>query len=204
MARPAREPGTGSRAADGRTRTIRTWRSPMPSWPRSKRTSASTRIASSRTGWSYGGSMSYRTACERPLGGGQRLHPRHRRVLGIAAQRPRARPASRSRITRLTAPPIRCCNYSNGVTLAQNFAMANGCTWATPTKVTSGNHVCTDLMGCMSGYPAQFCSFNGDHTPDPQGRVGGELGISERLDVLQPVLRARAGFRSPRYCTWTK
>ena len=59
-------------------------------------------------------------------------------------------------------------NYSNGLTLAQNFAMANGCTWMAPTKVTSGNHVCTDLMGCPSGYPEQFCSFNGDHTPDPR------------------------------------
>jgi hypothetical protein len=58
-------------------------------------------------------------------------------------------------------------NYSQGISLAQDFAKANGCTWATPTAVMSGNHVCTDLMGCKSGYPEQFCSFNGDHTPDP-------------------------------------
>ena len=60
-------------------------------------------------------------------------------------------------------------NYSNGLGLAQNFAKANGCTWATPTAVMSGAHVCTNEMGCMTGYPLEFCSFNGDHTPYPDG-----------------------------------
>ena len=59
-------------------------------------------------------------------------------------------------------------NYSNGVGLFQNFAKANGCTYVTPTSVTSGNHVCSTLTGCMTGYPTEFCSFNGDHTPDPK------------------------------------
>ena len=58
--------------------------------------------------------------------------------------------------------------YDLGVSLAQNFAMPNGCSWMTPTRVTSGNHVCTDMMGCRAGYPVKFCSFNGDHTPDPR------------------------------------
>lgn len=56
--------------------------------------------------------------------------------------------------------------YDGGVGLAENFADANGCNWATPTRAT-GDHVCTDIMGCMDGYPTQFCSFNGGHTPDP-------------------------------------
>ena len=60
-------------------------------------------------------------------------------------------------------------NYSNGVGLAQNFGKANGCTWAAPTSVSSGAHVCTNEMGCMAGYPIEFCSFNGDHTPYPDG-----------------------------------
>ena len=59
------------------------------------------------------------------------------------------------------------CTVGNGVSLAQNFSMANGCTFMTPTKVTSGNHVCTSMTGCMTGYPVEFCSFNGPHTPDP-------------------------------------
>ena len=57
--------------------------------------------------------------------------------------------------------------YSGGVTLAQNFAAANGCTWATPTAVTSGAHVCTNESGCSSGHPVEFCSFNGNHTAYP-------------------------------------
>ena len=58
-------------------------------------------------------------------------------------------------------------DYDTGVTMAQNFAKVNGCTWMTPTKVTSGNHVCTNMTGCTAGYPVEFCSFNGGHTPDP-------------------------------------
>jgi hypothetical protein len=27
-------------------------------------------------------------------------------------------------------------------------------------------------MGCKSGYPEQFCSFNGGHTPDPSDGGG--------------------------------
>lgn len=57
--------------------------------------------------------------------------------------------------------------YSRGVSIAQNAAMVDGCTWRTPTMVTSGNHVCTSMTGCMTGYPVEFCSFNGPHTPDP-------------------------------------
>ena len=63
-------------------------------------------------------------------------------------------------------------NYDGGVGLAQNFANANGCSWSTPERAT-GNHVCTDIMGCMDGDPVKFCSFNGDHTPDPSDGGGG-------------------------------
>jgi hypothetical protein len=42
----------------------------------------------------------------------------------------------------------------------------------TPTRAT-GNHVCTNYMGCMAGWPVEFCSFVGDHTPDPP-REGGQ------------------------------
>ena len=57
--------------------------------------------------------------------------------------------------------------YDLGLGLFQNFASANKCTYQTPTKVTSGNHVCTTLSACTTGYPTTFCSFNGGHTPDP-------------------------------------
>jgi hypothetical protein len=72
-----------------------------------------------------------------------------------------------------------------GLPLAQNFAKANGCTWATPTKVTSGAHVCTSLSGCNAGYPLEFCSFNGDHTPYPDtGQSQGSWGPPEAWKFL--------------------
>jgi hypothetical protein len=60
-------------------------------------------------------------------------------------------------------------------------------------KVTSGTHVCTKMAGCKSGYPVEFCSFNGDHTPWPDsGSRVEQLGTSRSLDLLEPVLRALA------------
>lgn len=117
-------------------------------------------------GWSYGGSMSYKTACERPASGANGY------IRGVAVY-------SGSQLSGTCTPskPVAyyashgthdsVLNYSNGLGLAQNFAKANGCNWATPTAVTSGAHVCTNEMGCMQGYPLEFCSFNGDHTPFP-------------------------------------
>gem|GEM_PF-5430488 len=40
--------------------------------------------------------------------------------------------------------------YNSGVWCAQKFAPANGRTWATPTSVTSGAHVCTKEAGCKA------------------------------------------------------
>src|SRR6478735_1139024 len=111
------------------------------------------------TGFSYGASMSYKTACERPLGGTNGF------IRGIAIY-------SGSQLSGNCTPSKAVAfygshgtsdsvlNYDNGVGLVRNFATANSCTWATPTKVTSGNHVCTDLAGCGAQYPTKFCSFN--------------------------------------------
>ena len=122
------------------------------------------------TGWSYGGSMSYETACERPLGGTTNGVAGY--IRGIAVY-------SGSQLSGSCKPtkPVAyyashgtndtVLNYSNGLTLLQNFATVDSCTATTPTKVTSGNHVCTNFMGCAAGYPVEFCSFNGPHTPDP-------------------------------------
>jgi poly(3-hydroxybutyrate) depolymerase len=128
------------------------------------------------TGWSYGGSMSYATACERPLGAANgyiraiAVYSGSQLSGNCTPSKPVGYYASHG-----TSDSVLCydgnssgCQVGNGLLLAQNFAMANGCTWATPQKVTSGNHVCTTLMGCTSGYPEEFCSFNGDHTPDPR------------------------------------
>lgn len=119
------------------------------------------------TGWSYGGSMSYATACERPLGAPNGF-TRAIAVYSGAQLSGQCTPSKPVAYYASHGTHDGVLNYDLGITLAQNFAQANGCNWMAPTKVTSGNHVCTELMGCMSGYPEQFCSFNGDHTPDPR------------------------------------
>jgi poly(3-hydroxybutyrate) depolymerase len=124
-------------------------------------------------GWSFGGAMSYETACARPAG------------TAMGYLRAIAVYSGSSAITQGPCPPTHpvayyashgtqdsVLQYSGGVSMAQNFAKANGCTWATPTQAT-GNHVCTSLMGCMPGYPVEFCSFVGPHTPDPSDSGGG-------------------------------
>ena len=122
------------------------------------------------TGWSYGASMSYEIGCERPLGGPTATSPWGVRAIAIYSVQQMSGGCS-------PTTPIgyyashgtndTVLNYNVGVTLAENFALANGCTWATPTRVTSGTHVCTKLTGCKTGYPLEFCSFNGDHTAYP-------------------------------------
>jgi poly(3-hydroxybutyrate) depolymerase len=124
------------------------------------------------TGWSYGGSMSYKTACERPLGGVTNGFVRAIAVYSGAQLSGTCTPSKPVAYYASHGTSDSVLSYDGngggGVQLAHNFSTANGCTWATPTKVTSGNHVCTNLMGCMTGYPVEFCSFNGDHTPDPR------------------------------------
>ena len=138
------------------------------------------------TGWSYGASMSYEVACERPLGG-----PTATATWGVRAVTVYAAAQMSGSCKPSTANPVAyyashgthdsvlCYDSSSsgcqvggvgGVGLAQNWATANGCTWQTPTKVTSGNHTCTKMAGCKDGYPLEFCSFNGDHTPWPDNQ----------------------------------
>jgi poly(3-hydroxybutyrate) depolymerase len=120
------------------------------------------------TGWSYGGSMSYRTACSRPLGGTASWGVRGVAAYSGAQLSGQCTPSTPVAYYGSHGTSDGVLNYSGGVTLAQNYARVNGCTWATPTAVNSGNHVCTNVMGCMAGYPVEFCSFAGDHTPDPR------------------------------------
>ena len=121
------------------------------------------------TGWSYGASMSEQTACERPLGGTAAWGVRAIAIYAVAylsnstnckASKPVAYYASHG-----THDSV--LGYSGGVSIAQTWAGVDGCTWVTPTQVTSGAHVCTKLSGCTAGYPLEFCSFNGDHTAYP-------------------------------------
>jgi poly(3-hydroxybutyrate) depolymerase len=129
------------------------------------------------TGWSYGASMSYEVGCERPLGG-----PTATATWGVRAIALYAVAQMSGSCKPSTSYPVAyyashgtsggnngdgVLSYSGGVSLAQNWSNADGCTWQTPTQVTSGAHVCTKMAGCKSGYPVEFCSFNGGHTAYP-------------------------------------
>jgi poly(3-hydroxybutyrate) depolymerase len=126
-------------------------------------------------GWSYGGSMSYRTACSRPLNGddadwGVRAVAVYNGAAqlssgGCTPSKPVAFYASHGTNDNVLG-------YDGGVSMATTYARVNGCTAMTPTRAT-GNHVCTNYMGCMMGNPVEFCSFVGQHTPDPP-REGGQ------------------------------
>ena len=129
------------------------------------------------TGWSYGGSMSYKTACERPLGGVANGFIRAIAVYSGSQLSGNCTPSKPVAYFASHGTHDSVLNYSNGVGLAQNFAKANSCTWATPTQVNSGQHVCTDEKGCADGYPVKFCSFNGDHTPDPDNGQSGNSWV---------------------------
>ncbi len=142
------------------------------------------------TGWSYGASMSYEVACERPLGAGTATWGVRAIAVYAGAQlsgacKPTAPVAYYA--SHGTHDSVLCYDSGStscqlnvgggGVGLAQSFATANGCTWQTPTKVTTGAHTCTTLAGCTTGYPLEFCSFNGDHTPFPDsGQSAGSWG----------------------------
>ncbi len=135
------------------------------------------------TGWSYGASMSEQTACERPLGGTQAAGWGVRAIAIYAvaylsnstnckATKPVAYYATHGTCDSVLTydGTARCSTMTGeqgGVGIAKAWAAVDGCTWQLPQKVTSGAHVCTKLAGCMSGYPLEFCSFNGDHTAYP-------------------------------------
>jgi poly(3-hydroxybutyrate) depolymerase len=153
------------------------------------------------TGWSYGASMSEQTACERPLGGTQAAGWGVRAIAIYAvallsnttsckASKPVAYYATHGSCDSVLSydGTTRCSTTtgeSGGVGVAKTWATVDGCTWALPPKVTSGAHVCTKLTGCMTGYPLEFCSFNGDHTAYPDnGQESGSWGPAEAWAFL--------------------
>jgi len=125
-------------------------------------------------GWSYGGSMSYRTACSRPLGGtgtwGVRAVAVYNGAAGLSSGG--CTPSKSVAFYASHGTNDNVLGYDGGVTMATTYAKLNGCTAMTPTRAT-GNHVCTNYAGCTAGLPVEFCSFVGPHTPDPP-REGGQ------------------------------
>ena len=125
-------------------------------------------------GWSYGGSMSFRTACSRPLGGATGTFGVRAVAIYNGAETLSSggcKPAKPVALYVSHGTNDNVLQYSGGISMANTYAKLNGCTWMEPAKA-SGNHICTNVMGCPSGYPVEFCSFVGQHTPDPP-REGG-------------------------------
>lgn len=134
------------------------------------------------TGWSYGASMSYEVGCERPLGGPTATANWGVRAIAIYAVRQMSGSCKPSipigyYLSHGTNDSV--LPYDTGVSLTQSYATTNGCTWATPPKA-SGAHICTNLTGCKTGYPVEFCSFVGDHTAYPDsGNESNSWGPAE-------------------------
>jgi poly(3-hydroxybutyrate) depolymerase len=123
------------------------------------------------TGWSYGASMSEQTACERPLTGpvnGWGVRAIAVYSVAYLSNTDNCKASSSKPVAYYASHGTNdvTLQYSGGVSIAQTWAAADGCTAQTPTQAT-GNHVCTNYMGCAAGYPVEFCSFVGPHTPNP-------------------------------------
>ena len=125
------------------------------------------------TGWSYGASMSYEIACQRPLGGPTATANWGVRAIAIysgAQLSGSCKPSANYPVAYYMSHGTNdgVLGYDGGVNLAKNYATANGCSAFNPARA-SGAHVCTNASGCKTGYPLEFCSFVGGHTPFPDG-----------------------------------
>jgi poly(3-hydroxybutyrate) depolymerase len=131
------------------------------------------------SGWSYGASMSYEVGCQRPLGGTSSWGVRAIAIYAVRQMSGSCKPSIPIGYYLSHGINDSVLPYDTGVSLTQNYAKTNGCTWATPPKA-SGAHICTNLSGCKAGYPVEFCSFVGDHTAYPDsGNESSSWGPAE-------------------------
>jgi poly(3-hydroxybutyrate) depolymerase len=132
------------------------------------------------TGWSYGASMSYEVGCQRPLGGTSATWGvRAVALYALAQMSGSCKPSIPIGYYLSHGINDSVLGYDGGVNLTKNYATTNGCTWATPPRA-SGAHICTNLSGCKTGYPVEFCSFVGDHTAYPDsGNPSNSWGPAE-------------------------
>ena len=112
-------------------------------------------------GFSYGGSMSYALACARPTvfravavySGGV-----------LSGCNGGTQPVAYLGIHGISDGTL---NISGGRSMRDKFVMNNGCTAQNPPEPRAGSltHTCTTYQGCRSGYPVEWCAFDGGHTP---------------------------------------
>jgi len=123
-------------------------------------------------GWSYGGSMSYRTACSRGTGAtpfGVRAVAIYNGASSLSIGN--CKPAVPTAMYLSHGTNDTVLSYDGGIQMAQTYAKLNGCSTFSPAKA-SGNHICSMAMGCMAGLPVEFCSYVGPHTGDPPKEGG--------------------------------
>ena len=136
--------------------------------------------------------MSYKTACERPLGGVSNGYIRAVAVYSGSQLSGNCTPSKPVAYYASHGTHDSVLNYSNGVGLAQNFAKANGCTWATPTSVTSGNSRLHQRDGVHGGLSGRVLLLQRRPHARIQttARQSSSWNAAARLDLPQPVLRS--------------
>jgi poly(3-hydroxybutyrate) depolymerase len=69
-------------------------------------------------------------------------------------------------------------DFTSGVAIRDRFVRNDGCMPQTPPGPVGLTHVCTTYQGCKSGFPVEWCEFDGGgHTPAPvDGSTSGSGG----------------------------
>jgi hypothetical protein len=205
--RSARSGNTvGNRAAEAHP-VVRIWRTSTPSCTdRRELLLRQDRIFA--TGWIYGGEHVLQVACERPSAAASatwcvRADCRLRGGRSERSSKPTAPGVLRSHVLTIHAvllhrdAPVVTQLFAVVVSVVPSFATANGCTWQTPTKVTTGAHTCRH-GGLHYRKPREFCSIKGSHSPSPIVSIRGQLGAAKSVGVPQPVQDGRPSPARPK------
>jgi poly(3-hydroxybutyrate) depolymerase len=113
-------------------------------------------------GFSYGGAMSFRLACERP---------EVFRAAGVYSGGPISGSCPNSKpIAYLASHGISDIGLSGAAAARDGFVKANGCTPQTPPDPAKGSrtHISTDYAGCSADHPVRWISFDGGHDASPK------------------------------------
>lgn len=114
------------------------------------------------TGFSFGGAISYKLACER--------NDKFRAAVvydtgGVSGNDP-------SKCTKPIAffgshgQDDGTFDYQIGLDVMNIFVKTNGCTAMTPASSAQNAHACVSFEGCTDGYPVRFCNFgSGENNP---------------------------------------
>lgn len=139
-------------------------------------------------GFSYGGGMSYALACARPQ--------IFRAVAVYSGGVLSGCDGGTQSVAYLGIHGISdgTLDISGGRSMRDRFVMNNGCTPQNPPEASAGSgmHVCTTYEGCEPGYPVEWCSFDGGHTP---GHVDGGGDDGARTWTKEEVWRFFSQFQ---------